>query len=561
MGSLVLTFGGLIAFASLAGLFGEKLRLPRVTSYLLAGVIFGPSVLKAIGHDDLHHLLPVADTAMALVLFNLGARFSIPLLMKIREHIVPVAIGDLLCTFTVVAGGLWFFGIGATPAIMLGCLAMATAPATTILVLKELQSEGSVTESSQALVAINNLATILLFELLMILFMAFSGVETSWMMQFGSFAWTILGSVLVGTILGLVLGFSAGMLSTSQWMVVLLAACLIGLGACEVSSLSYMLVFLVTGFVYSNSTHDKEQDLVESAKFTTLLCVAFFAIHGAELQLDQFLKLGMIGAAYIVLRSAGKYLGIRIAASWTHESVAMRDWLGATMLSQAGAAIALAAAAVERDPETFGPVQTIILGSVIVFEILGPLMIRAAVLNSGEVPIAHVARHPGDLLKNQAMTMWAKLRSSFGFETGEFTEAQETELTVASLARSKISGIAQTANLQQIISHVEHSPDNTFPVINKQNEVVGIIRYPHLSEMLFDPTVSNLVCAEDIATPVECLVHPDDPAATVFDFFTSSNDDCIPIVSREPPRKMEGVVRRSDIRTFLIRSRKKGSGH
>ncbi len=376
--------------------------------------------------------------------------------------------------------------------------------------------------------------------------------------QLGDFSWTLVGSIAVGLVLGFVLSFSAGFLSTAHWMAVLLGVVMIGLGLCEVLPMSYMLVFLVTGFVYSNTVPDSEQDLHESEKLTSLLCVAFFAIHGAELRLDQFLQLGAIGAAYIVLRSLGKYVGIRLAANWSHESLEMRDWLGATMLSQAGAAIALSTAAVARDP-SFASVQTIILGSVIVFEIIGPLLIRTAAVNSGEVPIAHVARHSDLSFMDQFQSMWWKLRTSMGVDAMPKIEAQE--MTVASLARSKVSGIPQAAGFDAIISHIEHSHDNTFPVVNPKNQVVGIIRYQTLSETLFDPTVAPLVCAEDIATPVEQVAHLDESATTLFDFFQRSSDDCIPVISRDESRHFEGVVRRADLRTMLIRKRKKGAGH
>jgi CBS domain-containing protein len=290
-----------------------------------------------------------------------------------------------------------------------------------------------------------------------------------------------------------------------------------------------------------------------------LLCVAFFVIHGAELRLDQFWQLGAVGTAYIVLRILGKYFGIRIAARWTGKSKPVRHWLGATMLSQAGAAIALAAHAVARDRVTFEPVQTVILGSVIVFEIMGPLMIRLAVIRSGEVPIAYVARHSTMSFADGWRAMWWKLRTSLGADPQPAVEAQE--MTIASLMRSRVLGIKQDARFDEIISHIEHSHDNTFPVINATNQLVGIIRYPTLSESLFDPSVSNLVRAEDLATSVARFVYPDQPVSAAFDFFMSSRDDCIPVVSREEANQLVGIVRRADVRTLLIRKRRKGSGH
>ncbi len=564
-GNPLFASGTLVAVAVTVGFLGDWLRIPRVTSYLLAGVLVGPGVFGWISSDDLHRFHPIADLAMALVLFILGSHFSLALLAKIRSHIVPVAIGELLLTCLTVTVGLTLFGVSFVPALMLGVLAMATAPATTVIVLKELRSEGPVTESCQALVAINNLVTILAFELLLIGLAIFGGQGAAGLgVQIVSFLWTFLGSVIVGLVLGLSLSFVAGFLNTMQWVAVLLAVSMLGLGVCGIETagggklMSYMLTFLVAGFVFANTAPDSEQDLVESEKLTTLLCVVFFAIHGAELRLDQFMQLGAIGTGYIALRSIGKYLGVRIAASVSHESLEMRDWLGATMLSQAGAAIALAGVAVSRDQAAFEPIQTVILGSVIVFEIVGPLMIRIGVVNSGEVPIVHVARHSNLSLGEQIRSMRWKLRLSLGDDPAPAIQAME--MTVGALTRSRVMGIREDAQLDEIISHIEHSSDHTFPVVNGKNQVVGVIRYPTLSETLFDPHVGRLVCAEDLATEVERVVHADQPVSEVYDYFMTSNDDCVPVVSREASRHMEGVVRRSDLQSILIRKQKRGGG-
>jgi Kef-type K+ transport system membrane component KefB len=553
--------GILVAAAAGLAFCGDWLRLPRVTSYLLAGVIVGPAILDLLDHEVLHHLEPLADLAMALVLFNLGSHFSFQWLYKIRAQIGPLAIGDLLLTSSCVSIGLFALGMGVFPALMLGCLAMATAPATTVLVLKELRSEGPITESAQALVAINNLATILTFELLMLAMVTFAAAGSADIFgQIQSILWTFVGSAFVGAAFGVALSFSAGLLSTMNWIVVLMAVSMVGLGVCAATPMSFMLMFLVMGFVFANTSQDNQQDLAESHKITALLCVAFFAIHGAELRLDQFMLLGIFGTAYILLRILGKYLGICTAARWSTASREMRDWLGIAMLSQAGVALALSADAVSRDRAMFEPVQTVILGSVIVFEILGPLLIRAAVVNSGEVPIAHVARHSSLSLADQFRGMWWKLKSSLG--TDPLPAVDALDMTVGALARTRVIGIRQNARFDEIIAHIENSHDNTFPVVNSNNQVVGLIRYPMLSESLFDPKIAELVRAEDLATDVEKVVFADEPAWEAFEYFQSSSDDCIPIVSRDKSRQMQGVIRRADLRTVLIRKRKKGSsGH
>ena len=268
----LLALGVLVSSAIVLGIIGDWLRLPRVTSYLIAGVLLGPSLFGLVTGPALHHLEPIADIAMGLVLFNLGARFSVNYLRKIRKHITPLAIGDLLATFLFVTVGLLLFGQSLSMSLMLGCLAMATAPATTILVLRELRSDGPVTESAQTLVAVNNLACVLVFELLLFGFLMFDGSQSMNLGEQASrFAWTFLGSVLIGVAFGLIVSFATGFLSTIQWMAVMLAASTAVLGVCEIYPVSYMLTFLVMGFVFANMAPDSFLDLAESERVLSLI--------------------------------------------------------------------------------------------------------------------------------------------------------------------------------------------------------------------------------------------------------------------------------------------------
>ena len=188
-----LTLGLLLAAALLAGMLAERLRLPKVTAYLMVGLLLGPYAmdslptavteflpefllnLKTIPERHLVFLDPLAKLAMALVLFNMGCSFS---LQHIRSHwksIVRLSAGELILTMLLVSIGLRFLGQSWELAVLFGVLALATAPATTVLVLKESQSEGPVTRYANTLVALNNIVAILLFEVLLVAILAMEG--------------------------------------------------------------------------------------------------------------------------------------------------------------------------------------------------------------------------------------------------------------------------------------------------------------------------------------------------------------------------------------------------
>ena len=311
-----------------------------------------------------------------------------------------------------------------------------------------------------------------------------------------------------------------------------------------------MLAFLVVGVTVANSSDASRRMGEELDHLTGLLCVLFFAVHGAELDIQAFLASGLIGVVYIVARIAGKCLGVYGAAHVVNQPVEIRHWLGPCLLAQAGAAIALSAAAAGRDPELGEPVQTIILGSVVVFEIIGPLLIRQSLLRSGEVPLVNAIHHTSRTPWEQVQDMVDRLRPPVGQRTANGTT--QPEVNVEKLIR-KTTGLSESASFDEVISHIEHSHDNTYPVVDHRSQVVGVVRYGLLLNVPFDKTVSQLVRAGDVTSPLGAVLYPDETVSHAFDLFQDETDDCIPVVTRQTPHVLLGVVRRSDVLHLLVR--------
>ncbi|MFW6125060.1 MAG: cation:proton antiporter, partial [Pirellulales bacterium] len=376
LGGATLTLGLLLGAAILAGGLGQMLRLPKVTSYLLVGVLIGPSLFDWIPHQHLQQLEPLTKLAIALVLFNLGCHFPLARARRILRRSARLSIGEMGGTFVLVLLGLLVLGERVDAAILLGVLAIATAPATTILMLKETGSEGAVTEYASALVAINNLVCIVLFEVLFVAIHFLGGkLDQSLGFELWQLSVDLFGSTALGVVGGLAVGFFFGLVDDSRRLILLAALQIFLLGVCLVAGLPYLLTFLAMGVTVANCSYHTPHILAELDRLTGVLCVVFFVTHGAELDLHKLWEAGAIGAGYIGFRLAGKYLGTYAAARAGREEPAVRQWLGLTLLAQAGAAIALAAIAAERDPQLGGHIQTVILGTVVVFELLGPILI------------------------------------------------------------------------------------------------------------------------------------------------------------------------------------------
>jgi predicted transcriptional regulator len=209
---------------------------------------------------------------------------------------------------------------------------------------------------------------------------------------------------------------------------------------------------------------------------------------------------------------------------------------------------------VHRDPELGKPIQDIILGSVVVFEVIGPLFIRQSLLRAGEVPVTYAIHHHSSTPLDQLRSVIDRFRTALGKVAATNSVAGSAQ--VSDLLR-KSKGIHQSANFEDVIDYIERSHDNTYPVVDDQMRVVGVIRYPVLSDVMFDTSMMAIVCASDLATETKALLYPDQPASHAFELFQTETDDCIPVVTAAPLHELLGVVRRSDVVHALITQRQK----
>ena len=556
---LLWVLGVLMAAALAAGGLGSVFRLPKVTSYLLMGVILGPSVLHVVSVEHAEQLEPLTDLAIALVLFNLGCHFPLARVKRIFRFVPRMSMGELGLTFVLVTMGVWTLGLSWPEALLLGALALATAPATTILVLKEYESEGPVTESAYAMVAVNNVVAIVLFEVLFVGIHALQGkLGTPFASEMFFFVRGLGISVAMGVVGGLAVSFCYVLVSENRRLVLLVATVIALLGGCHKLDVPYLLTFVAMGVTVANTTYHGRQLNAELDRITGLLCVVFFATHGAELDLAALEKAGLIGAAYILLRSMGKCFGPMLAGKNAHEEPTVRHWLGLSLLSQAGVAITLSSIAMDRDAELGKSLQTIVLGTVVFFEIVGPLLIRLAVTRAGEVPIAQAISHPTFDILDQIRSVWNRILLAFGYDPWKNRSVEE--ITVNELMRKKTPTVPQSATFEEVIEAIEHSRDNTFPVTGGDGELIGVIRYRELSDVLFDPSLGSLVRAADLTTSAGRILHPDDGIDRACVIFSSRKDDCIPVVTREKPQLFLGLVRRRDILRMLFRGMEAMSG-
>ncbi|MCH5376291.1 MAG: cation:proton antiporter [Planctomycetes bacterium] len=549
--AVVLSIGVLLIAALLAGQLAYWLRFPRVTAYLLVGMLLGPHTAHLVPEDHLDSLHPFGEMAMALVLFNMGCHFSLAFFRRIMRRAFWLSAGELTLTFVLVVCGTWLAGASWQLALLFGALALATAPATTVLVLKENESEGPVTEFTFALIALNNLAAVIAFEALFVLVVFFSGSSNaSPSDQLLHLGIDLSTSLVIGVVAGVIVSYSCEILAASRWLVLLMGIATLVLGICHYLSVPYLLTFLAMGAVVANASERTREISGEMDRITGLLCVVFFVIHGAEMDMRALWAAGTLGAAYIVARSLGKYFGIYFTAE-RKTSLEVKRYLGLALVSQAGAAIALASIAVERSPDLGAPLQTIILGTVVFFEISGPLLIRRAIIAAGEVPLDKAIRHGPTTPLIEFRRLWNRLFIALGLDP--WRSRTPENLAVGDLMRKNFESIPAGGTFDQLVGVLERSHDNVFPVVDAQGDLIGVIRYRELRKAVFDPNLGPLVCAADLAQPARNVLTTDDVVAEAVTLIRQTQDDLLPVVAGEDSDRLVGIVARRDLYRFFLK--------
>ncbi|MGN0906768.1 MAG: cation:proton antiporter [Bullifex sp.] len=401
-----------LAFALIAGLLMSRaaklVNLPAVTAYLIAGLLIGPFCLGRLNIDgigftslaEVGSFEIISQTALGFIAFAIGNEFRIRDLKVMGRAAITVGILQAVITTAVVDLALvtlhFIFPsvISLSSAITLGAIAAATAPAATLMVVRQYKAEGPLTKLLLMVVAIDDAVGLVLFS---VSFGIASALETG--------AISIV-SVLVEPMLEIgcsaVLGVIAGLLlnwlevyfhSRSKRLALAVAFVLLTVGFSSKTfsiggvhvGFSLLLVCMITGTVFCNICETSEELMARVERWTAPLNMLFFILSGAELNLTVLSNplVIMIGVIYIIFRSAGKFGGSYISCTMEHTSKEIRTHLGITLLPQAGVALGMALTAANLSDGAM--VRSVVLFSVLIYELVGPTLTKWSLTQAGEI--------------------------------------------------------------------------------------------------------------------------------------------------------------------------------
>lgn len=385
----ILSVGLILMAALVAGHLAQLARVPEVTGYLLVGVAIGPASLDLISHDNILTLGFLSDVALGLILFNIGSIFEASTFRQVGAGVARVTVWEATLAFVLVCTVLVFGGMTWPLALLLAVVAMETAPATTLMVLNEYDAKGPMTDRLLALVALNNVYVLVMFGIVTAGITLAEASGQGWLMAgyraVHGLLWTTVGSVALGALLGLSMDFwAARAKEQGEAMILAIGAVLIAVGASRWLGLSPLISTLALGATIANASSHGDRLLRALGRADPPLYAAFFVLAGAELVPSSVLGLGLVGVFYTLARTAGKIVGTRIGLRGQDVPPVVRQQIGYCLISSSSLAVGLTIQIRSAFPAYAATVTGIVLAAVVIFEVVGPLLTRRALLLTGE---------------------------------------------------------------------------------------------------------------------------------------------------------------------------------
>lgn len=390
--NIVLYIGSILLAGFTAGKLINHLKLPAVTGYLVVGLLLGPSVFGLITIETITELTSLNTIALSIIAFLIGGELSLTQLKRCGKSVMVIAVLQVLGAYALVTLTLHFLlGMELYSALIFGAISTATAPAATIMVLREYKAKGPLTRNLLGVVALDDALCLIAFGLTRafakILSRNLSGGLAA---MIAAPLWELIGSILLGIVFASVLLLVSSRFKEKPDKLILVLGMVLTLtGLSELLQLSPLLATMAMGCVAVNFLQHQSEQLFRLVKSVdTPIYVLFFVLAGANLHLGLLVKVGAIGVAYIFSRVLGKILGATLGAIVSKAPSVVRKYLGLGLIPQAGVAIGLTLLVQKDFPEISGLVTTVVLGAVVVYEIIGPFFAKMAITKAGEAGVS-----------------------------------------------------------------------------------------------------------------------------------------------------------------------------
>ena len=379
-----------IAIIIITGIFMAKLlskfNLPHVTGYLIGGVIIGPSIFNLVSIESIEKLNIISEVALGLIAYSIGSEINFNKIKKVGKSIITITVFEGLLPVVLVTLSMVFIFKQELPfAIILGAIAAATAPAATVMVIKQYKAKGPLIDTLLPVVALDDALAIISFGISFALAKSLLdlGGSGSLLMSILLPLWEIALAILVGIIIGVFLTYISNKVKgEDELLSIIIAFIFLAVSISSFLNVSSLLLCMSFGVTISNLSRHSNRNLQAIERFTPPIFIAFFTLAGAELNLSVLRYAGFLGLGYVFFRSLGKIIGAYIGAKLADTEEVVQKYLGLTLLPQAGVAIGLSMMAQNLMPELGATIRTIILASTVIYELFGPMIAKTAMIRA-----------------------------------------------------------------------------------------------------------------------------------------------------------------------------------
>lgn len=369
------------------GRVANKFRLPSVSGYIVGGLLIGVSFANIIRPEDVSSLSVINEIALAAIAFSIGNEFLWKDIKKMGKNVLVIAVAEVIGAVALVFLVTYFiFNQSFEFSLVIASMSAATAPAGLLMVIRELRAKGPLVNTILPVVAIDDALGIMVFGVCLSIAKITSGTGTFSILRIiMNPLIEILGSMILGFVLGFILSYLASKSKNRNELLCMVVGFILGgTGIANVLNVSALLTCMTMGGVLVNLMHNSNRVFKLVSDFTSPIYILFFTLAGASLNLAVLSKVGLLGLGYILARAAGKIIGATLGAKYVGAEPVVVKYIGMSLLTQGGISIGLSMIVSRQLPQFSESIITVILFSVLIYEIAGPILAKIAIQKAGE---------------------------------------------------------------------------------------------------------------------------------------------------------------------------------
>ena len=519
----------------------QRFGLPQVVGYIVVGVLIGDTGIGLLNPEDVSSLQPFNNFALGLIGFLVGGELSGSIFKKYGKQFTTILLGEGLAAFTLVGVSTTLivylvardWAIASAAGVVFGAIASATDPASTIDVLWEYRSAGVLTTAIVAIVALDDALAMTLYglgtSLATVLTQSGGDSVGITLMHTGI---ELVGAIVLGVVCGFVLDATMQYLpQTEKRLGISIGILMVCIGLSVAFGMDVILATMAVGIVLINRAPNRSKTLFETVRsFSTPIYIIFFVLVGARLSLGNMpLWIWALVAAYVLMRSLGKWLGAKWGGRISKAEKPVQDYMGMALFAQGGVAVGLSIVA-SHNLQHIQVTETMSLGDMIIFtvtattlcvQLIGPAFAKLAIKKAGEI----------------------------GRNVTE--EDIMAELNVADVVDTGIVPLQEGMPLSTVIQHFAEQDTFVYPVVTRDGTIGGVLTFDMLKELMVDRDAWDWLVVGDVMQPVRHRLSSKMNLAEALQEMNNNHVEALPVIESDESQKLIGVLDQRDARRVV----------